>query len=113
MYWIICFFKAAAAAYRVRSINNSVVCAQTKSPKMDILGLLNTTIMGHAAWLWLTFSGIVVALLAFDLGVLNKNDHVIGLRESLLLSSGYIGIAVLFGALVWWQLGAPGGTAYF
>lgn len=80
---------------------------------MDILDLLNTTIMGHAAWLWLTFSGIVVALLAFDLGVLNKNDHVIGLRESLLLSSGYIGIALLFGTLVWWQLGAHSGTAYF
>ncbi|MHB8723666.1 MAG: TerC family protein, partial [Steroidobacteraceae bacterium] len=59
------------------------------------------------------FSGIVVALLAFDLGVLNKDNHVIGLRESLLLSSGYIGIALLFGALVWWQLGAHNGTAYF
>jgi tellurite resistance protein TerC len=80
---------------------------------VDILGLLNTAIMGHTAWLWLTFSGIVVALLAFDLGVLNKKDHVIGLRESLLLSSGYIGIALLFGALVWWQLGAHSGTAYF
>ena len=80
---------------------------------MDILGLLNTAIMGHAAWLWLTFAGIVVALLAFDLGVLNENDHVIGLHESLLLSSGYIGIALLFGALIWWQLGAHSGTAYF
>src|ERR1700722_16231117 len=75
--------------------------------------MLKTMIIGHAAWLWLLFSGIVIALLTFDLGVLNKKDHVIGLRESLLLSSGYIGVALLFGALVWWQLGAPGGTAYF
>ncbi len=79
---------------------------------MDVSALLNASIMGHAAWLWLAFAGVVVALLAFDLGVLNKNDHVISLRESLLLSSGYIGVALLFGTLVWWQLGAPSGTAY-
>jgi tellurite resistance protein TerC len=57
-----------------------------------LIGLLNTAIMGHPAWLWLLFSGIVIAMLTFDLGVLNKKDHVIGLRESLLLSSGYIGV---------------------
>ena len=80
---------------------------------MGILEILNTTIMGHAAWLWLTFASIVGALLAFDLGVLNKTDHVLGVRESLLLSSGYISIALLFGALIWWQLGAHSGTMYF
>ena len=78
-----------------------------------LIGLLNTAIMGHPAWLWLLFSGIVIAMLTFDLGVLNKKDHVIGLRESLLLSSGYIGVALGFGALVWWQLGAHSATAYF
>jgi tellurite resistance protein TerC len=45
--------------------------------------------------------------------VLNKKDHVITLRESLLVSSGYISIALLFGTLVWWQLGAQRGTAFF
>jgi tellurite resistance protein TerC len=80
---------------------------------VDIVDFVNTPIMGQAAWLWLTFGGIVVALLAFDLGVLNKNDHVIGVRESVLLAGGYIGIAVLFGTLVWWQLGARSATAYF
>jgi tellurite resistance protein TerC len=51
---------------------------------MEMSSLLNTAILGHAAWLWLTFAAIVVVLLAIDLGVLNKKDHVITLRESLL-----------------------------
>ena len=40
--------------------------------------------MGKPAWVWLSFVGIVVALLAFDLGVLHKDDKEIGVRESLL-----------------------------
>jgi hypothetical protein len=35
----------------------------------------------------LSFIGIVIALLAFDLGVLNKKDHEIGVAESLKLSA--------------------------
>lgn len=81
---------------------------------MDVLiELLNTPFMGEAAWLWLAFAGIVVGLLVFDIGVLNKDDHVIGLHESILLSSGYIGVALLFGAGVWWRLGELSGAAYF
>ena len=63
--------------------------------------------------MWLAFVGIVVSLLAFDLGVLHQDDHEIGVRESLLLSAGYISAALLFGAWVWWYLGAQSGTAYY
>jgi tellurite resistance protein TerC len=69
--------------------------------------------LGKPAWVWLTFISIVVALLAFDLGVLHKDDHEIGVRESLLLSAGYIGAALLFGAWVWWYLGAQSGMDYY
>jgi tellurite resistance protein TerC len=69
--------------------------------------------LGKAAWVWLVFIGIVAALLAFDLGVLHKDDHEIGVSESLLLSAGYIGIALVFGAWVWWYFGAPSGMAYY
>ncbi|AOG23187.1 TerC family protein [Acidovorax sp. RAC01] len=69
--------------------------------------------MGHPAWIWLVFITIVVALLAFDLGVLHKDDHEIGVRESLLLSAGYISAALLFGAWVWWYLGAQSGMDYY
>jgi tellurite resistance protein TerC len=62
--------------------------------------------MGKPAWIWLLFIAIVIALLAFDLGVLHQDDREIGVRESLLLSAGYISVALLFGAWVWWYLGA-------
>jgi len=74
--------------------------------------LLNTEILGKASGLWLVFIGIVTALLALDLGVLHKHDREIGVRESLLLSAGYISVALAFGGWVWWTLGAPSGMAY-
>ena len=81
---------------------------------MDLLlPFLTSDFMGKPAWLWLAFVGIVVALLAFDLGVLHKDDHEIGVRESLLLSAGYISVALLFGAWVWWYLGAQSGMDYY
>ena len=81
---------------------------------MDFLAaFLHSPFLGHAAWLWLLFIGIVVTLLVLDLGVLHRGDHVIGVRESLLLSAGYIGIAVAFGAWLWWYLGATSGMEYY
>ncbi len=78
-----------------------------------MLPFLLADFMGKPTWAWLAFAGIVVALLAFDLGVLHKDDHEIGVRESLLLSAGYIGVALLFGAGVWWALGAQSGMDYY
>ena len=74
---------------------------------------LHAPFMGQATWLWLVFVAVVVALLAFDLGVLHKDDHEIGIRESLLLSAGYIFVATLFGAGLWVQLGAERGLEFF
>jgi tellurite resistance protein TerC len=78
-----------------------------------LTSFLAADFLGKAAWIWFVFIGIVVALLTFDLGVLHKDDHEIGVRESLLLSAGYIGIALVFGAWVWWYLGAQSGMAYY
>ena len=69
--------------------------------------------LGKPAWIWLVFIGVVVTLLALDLGVLHKDDREIGVRESLLLSAGYISVALMFGAWVWWFLGAQSGMAYY
>ena len=74
---------------------------------------LHSPFLGQATWLWLVFIGVVVALLAFDLGVLHRDDHEIGIRESLWLSGGYISAATLFGGWLWWQLGAQSGIDYF
>ncbi len=74
---------------------------------------LQSPFLGQATWLWLIFIGVVVALLAFDWGVLHRDDHEIGTRESLWLSGGYISVATLFGGWLWWQLGAQSGIDYF
>jgi len=81
---------------------------------MDILlSVLQADFLGKAVWVWLVFLAVVVTLLAFDLGVLHRDQHEIGVRESLLLSAGYISVAVAFGAWVWWYLGAQSGMDYY
>jgi tellurite resistance protein TerC len=78
-----------------------------------ITDMLHSAVLGTPAWMWLCFMAIVAALLAFDLGVLHRQLRTIGVRESLLLSGGYIGIATLFGAGIWWTLGEAQGMAFF
>ncbi len=78
-----------------------------------LLAILSTPLLGKAAWIWLLFIGIVFALLAFDLGVLHKDDRAIGVGESLALSAGYIVVALLFGAWTWWYLGPQSGMEYY
>ena len=77
---------------------------------MDIL--LYTLFLGTPLWLWFTFIGIVITLLAFDLGILNKTDHEIGVSESLKLSAFYITLGVGFGGFVWYQLGQQPAVEY-
>jgi tellurite resistance protein TerC len=55
----------------------------------------------------LIFLTIVIALMAFDLGVLNKDNHELGVAESLKMSVFYIFIAVLYSAAT---SGGPGRT---
>ncbi len=78
-----------------------------------LITFFNADFLGTPTWSWLLFISIVVSLLAFDLGVLHKEDREIGVRESLLLSAGYITAAVLFGGWVWWNMGAESGMAYY
>ena len=68
--------------------------------------------LGKPAWMWLGFFAIVAALLALDLGVLHRRPREIGVRESLLLSAGYMTLGLSFGGLVWWQLGETAGLQY-
>lgn len=69
--------------------------------------------LGTPLWLWLSFLGLVVALTAFDLGVLHKDDREMGIGESLKLSAFYIGVALLFGAWVWYARGSEAGMQYY
>jgi tellurite resistance protein TerC len=74
--------------------------------------LLSALCLGQPLWMWLAFLGIVALLLAFDLGVLHRDNHEIGIRESLLLSGLYIALGLAFGGFVWAQLGRESAVAY-
>ena len=68
--------------------------------------------LGKPLWMWLAFIGIVITLLTLDLGVLHRNNREIGVRESLMMSGGYIALGLAFGGWVWWYLGAEPGMNY-
>jgi tellurite resistance protein TerC len=74
---------------------------------------LTSVWLGTPVWFWLAFIGLVIALTLFDLGVLHTEDRELGVAESLRLSVFYIGIAMLFGAWVWYARGAEYGMQYF
>jgi tellurite resistance protein TerC len=77
-----------------------------------VVEFLSYDFLGKPAWMWLSFIGIVIALMALDLGVLHKENKEIGVKESLVLSAGYISLGLLFGAWVWWYLGEASGMNY-
>jgi len=62
---------------------------------------------------WTIFGTIIITLLILDLGVFNKKDHVISLKQSLVFSLFYIGIACAFGIYVYFELGAESSREYF
>ncbi|WP_425468689.1 TerC family protein, partial [Rhizobium straminoryzae] len=62
--------------------------------------------------MWLVFMGLVVALLAFDLGVLHKDDHEIGVAESLKLSVMYLSLGFLFAGFIYWQMDTEATAQY-
>lgn len=74
--------------------------------------LLTADFLTKPVWMWLMFVTLVAVLLALDLGVLHRKHREIGVRESLLLSAGYIALGVGFGAWVWHSLGRQAGLEY-
>lgn len=77
-----------------------------------LLAFLSGDFLGKEIWVWLIFVGVVMTLLLLDLGILHRDNHEIEVRESLLLSAGYITIALLFGGWIWWEMGADSGMDY-
>jgi tellurite resistance protein TerC len=78
-----------------------------------LVSVLTADFLGKPTWLWVGFLGIVLALLAFDLGIIHKEDKELGIAESLKLSVFYIAIAGAFGAWIWWSMGATYAMQYF
>jgi tellurite resistance protein TerC len=69
--------------------------------------------MGAPVWAWCLFAVVVVGLLVFDLGLLNKRNEEISIQKSLKLTAFYIGIALLFGGWVGYEFGKDKAIEYF
>lgn len=74
---------------------------------------LDITLFDKPIWLWASFFGVVLFLLVFDLGLLNRKDTEISVRQSLKLSAFYITIGLCFGVFLWAQLGPEAAQDYF
>jgi tellurite resistance protein TerC len=68
--------------------------------------------LSKPVWMWLLFLTVVITLLVLDLGILNKEDHEIGVSESLKLSALYISLGVAFAGFVWWQISFESAELY-
>ncbi|MGH7499735.1 MAG: TerC family protein [Gemmatimonadales bacterium] len=67
----------------------------------------------HSVAVWLGFTGLVVALLVLDLGVLNRRSHVLSFKEAMSWSLGLIAIALLFGGFIYWREGLHPALEYY
>lgn len=63
-------------------------------------------------WLWPGFLGFVAVVLFIDLFVLHRKDHVISTREALFTVGGYVSLALLFGAGVFYFAGVDRGAEF-
>ena len=52
-------------------------------------------------WLWIAFNAFVLLMLALDLGVFHRKSHVVALKESLIWTAVWIGLALVFNLGVW------------
>lgn len=55
-----------------------------------------------AIWLWIGFIIFIILMLALDLGVFNRKDHVIGIREAMKWTAFWIFLALLFNVGVYY-----------
>ena len=67
-------------------------------------------------WVWIAFVTFVLFLLALDLGVFHRKARVVTVREALVTSAGWIALALVFNAFVyfayeyhWFGLDLPSG----
>jgi tellurite resistance protein TerC len=62
--------------------------------------------------LWGGFLAFVLLMLALDLGVFNKKDHVVGFREAAVWSGVWISMALIFNAGIFWWFGQEHGLEF-
>lgn len=56
-------------------------------------------------YLWEGFILFVLLMLALDLGVFNRKEHVIGFKEAAGWSVVWVALSLCFSGFIWWQFG--------
>ncbi|MFS4488666.1 TerC/Alx family metal homeostasis membrane protein [Dietzia kunjamensis] len=69
--------------------------------------------MGATPLAWSLSVGLIIALLLFDYFFHVRKEHIPTLKESAIWSALYVGIALIFGGLVWVFGGTDMGVEYF
>lgn len=67
----------------------------------------------HGPAVWIGFTGLILVLLFLDLRVLNRETHVLSMREAGRWSATIITVALLFGGFLWWREGAAHALEYY
>lgn len=95
---------------RVLSTRVFAACRGRKFPamlraRMESLFSLAMIDPSVPAWAWVAFFVFITAMLALDLGVLQRNPHPVKMKEALVWCAVWAGLAMLFAAGLWWRRG--------
>ncbi|OGT04740.1 MAG: hypothetical protein A2143_04580 [Gallionellales bacterium RBG_16_57_15] len=72
---------------------------------------MNNTLSIGEPWMWATFIGFVLVMLALDLFVFGgRKAHKVSAREAAIWTLAWVSLALLFNAGLWWYLNGTVGT---
>jgi tellurite resistance protein TerC len=66
----------------------------------------------HSTWLWVGFGALILTMLSLDLGLFNRKSHTVTYKESVIWSSVWVSLALIFGGVVFWHLGKQKGVEF-
>ena len=69
--------------------------------------------MDQPLWMWGVFAVVVIGVLIFDLGVFNRKQHAIEVKEALIRSGCYFALAMAFNAFIFFEVGRQPGYEFF
>ena len=68
--------------------------------------------MDTPLWVWAAFLGFVVAMMALDLAVFQRRSHLMSFREAGIWSAVWVGLALVFNAILWRWRGPQAGLEF-
>jgi tellurite resistance protein TerC len=63
-------------------------------------------------WAWGAFFAFIIAMLALDLGVFQRESHVVSMKEAIAWCVVWCALALGFNALLWWWRGPQAGQEF-